>query len=137
MAPSMLACRRKKTLAAAPRSTPSLEKTGREACARVLCCRFRRQHFYPTSEAGGSAIPCPAAGLAHDHPAVDEVGIGETVRRSSAAGKDGKGEDQLFHHHLLFARKPPGCADVSKQYCCVNNYLVMFKCTLDSIKSFG
>jgi hypothetical protein len=82
-------------------------------------------------------MPPEATGRAGNHPPVHEVGIGETVRRSSAAGKDGKGENQLFHHHLLFAQESLGCADVSKQYCCVNNYLIMFKCTLDSIKSFG
>ena len=125
----------KKPLSATPGENPD-RRDRAEVTLSGLHRRFSRQHLNPTSEAGGSAIPCPAAGLAHDHPAVDEVGIGETVRRSSAAGKDGKGEDQLFHHHLLFARKPPGCADVSKQYCCVNNYLIMFKYALDNIKSF-
>ena len=35
----------------------------------------RAYYRFTKSKASGSAIPCPAAGLAHDHSTVSEVGV--------------------------------------------------------------
>jgi hypothetical protein len=94
------------------------------------------RHCNPTSKTIGRAIPPETAGRAGDNPSVHDVGVGGASRPCSAACEKAQNEDQLFHHHLLLPRKPPGCANINKQYRCVNKYLIVFKCAVDNIFYF-